>query len=452
MPRFLVPALFLFILACTTPAATPDTPETPETSSVATPTATSSPTTLPPTSAPTPTPTNTPTPTITPTPTATPEPTLTPTPTPAMTALWDLGSDRVFSVGEDRIVDAYGRRSSKWNDKETAILNGCRIDEETAALGGTLFSHDGEFDTSGYVVMLIDYPPGGFAPGECYEMVVQYLHSDQECYYFTRFSFNNPFAPCPDDALRQDVPRFRLASTLSFEGGQFERSDNPTARVIQGIPDPLPTPTPTPTRPPTPTPVSTPTPTPAPTPTPSPTPTVTPTPKPEWESTGYWYRDEAYEAALREYAEELGYKGEEIQVQFATLDADPSGWADVGLSFGCIDGSRAVYLAPYSYYVDPSTDRYVIGARNSRTGDWDDSNTRWYRNILVTDDGSAIYVLNNAQASEMMRIVETVDASQDRDLVLTTGMDNSAVEGDGLWGDFDPTGLGDVLAYLTCFR
>ncbi len=289
MPRILVPALFLFILACTTPAATPDTPDAAETSSDASPTATAAPTYTPqptatdtpvltPTVTPNPTPTITPTPT--PEPTATSEPTPTPTPTPAMTTLWNLGSDRVFSVGEDRIVDAYGRRSAAWNDKETAILNGCRIDEETTALGGTLFTHNGKFSTSGYVVMLTDYPPGGFAPGRCYEMAVKYMHSGQECYFFTsRFSFNNPFAPCPDDALRQDVPRFRLASDLSFNAGKMERSGNPKVRLIQRIPDPLPTPMPTPTKPSTPTPVATPTPTPAPTPTSTPTATPRPTPR-----------------------------------------------------------------------------------------------------------------------------------------------------------------------------
>ena len=218
-------------------------------------------------------------------------------------------------------------------------------------------------------------------------------------------------------------------------------------------PTPAPTATPEPTatpRPsPTPTPTLTPTPSPTPTATPLPTPAATPTPEPnQWEFTGYWSQSPDYEWTINEALDAEGYDGE---ARVATLDAIPTAWAaDVSLSIGCIASLGIAYLTPYSWEVPPSVDTYVIGMWNDKTDSWEDDDLGWYSSPILTDDGSAIYVSNQAQVRQIIRILEKADQNRNPDLVLTAGMFDSNEDGLGLWGEFDPDGLKEVLQYLPC--
>ena len=212
---------------------------------------------------------------------------------------------------------------------------------------------------------------------------------------------------------------------------------------------PYPTPTPEPTATPTPTPV--PTATPRPTRTPTPQPTQTPTPEPrQWESTGYWSHDPSYESSINEALKSGGFSG---QAKVATLDAIPTAWsADLSLSLGCIAGIGVVYLTPYSFVVSPSADTYAVGMWNDETDSWVDDDLGWYKDPVLTDDGSAIYVANQAQVRQIVRVLEKASRNQNPALVLNAGMFDSE-NGDvlGLWGVFDPAGLQDALRYLSCF-
>ena len=219
---------------------------------------------------------------------------------------------------------------------------------------------------------------------------------------------------------------------------------------------PMPTPTPRPATTPTPEPTVTTTPSPPPTPSPTPTvtqmPTATPTMEPaQWESTGYWSRDTGHESAVNEVLESEGL---DERAQIAVLDADPSAWAaDLSLSLGCIGSIQAVYLAPYSSVVPASTDTYVVGIWDDEANSWVDSDLGWYLNPLITDDGVAIYVANQAQVRQIVSILETAAKNRTPGLVLNAGMfDSENAEATGLWGVFDPTGLDGVLDYLPCFR
>ena len=123
----------------------------------------------------------------------------------------------------------------------------------------------------------------------------------------------------------------------------------------------------------------------------------------------------------------------------------------MSLSIGCIAGLGIAYLTPYSWEIPPSVDTYVVGMWNDKTDDWVEDDLGWYSSPILTDDGSAIYVSNQAQIRQIIRILEKADQNRNPDLVLTAGMFDS-VNDDvlGLWGEFDPDGLKEVLQYLPC--
>ena len=211
---------------------------------------------------------------------------------------------------------------------------------------------------------------------------------------------------------------------------------------------PYPTATPRPTYKPHPTATAWPTHTPYPTPTEMPTPTPTPT---AWTSTGYWYRDTDFESGLNAVLKGMDVSG---QSYIATLDAIPSALvSDVNFSLGCISDFKVAYLSPYSYQVPPSVDGYTVGMWNGRTGAWVSDETHRYRHPVITDDGVAVYVTNQAQVRQIIESMRSAIRTATPGLVLSMGMYDSTDEEDrGLWGEFDPTGLQDVLQYLPCFR
>lgn len=140
-------------------------------------------------------------------------------------------------------------------------------------------------------------------------------------------------------------------------------------------------------------------------------------------------------------------------MKVATLDAIATAWsADLSLSLGCIDGLGVVYLTPYSWVVPPSVDTYAVGVWNEKTDSWVEGDLGWYKDPLITDDGSAIYVTNQTQLRQIIRILEKANQNRNPDLVLNVGMfDSKNDDMEDLWGEFDPTGLQDALQYLPCF-
>ena len=186
-----------------TPTTTPTVTPTPE------PTATPTPTLTPP---PTPTPTLTPTPS--PTPTATPRPTATPTatpvpPTPAMTTLWRVSPNRMFTVN-----DLTGR-STAWKNRSPFVLIGCDSGLNADHLGESWvgFSHDGRFEKDNFLVLVAGfeydarvYPRTGY----CYEMVVEYEGESELCFYTHLYPLP-PWSLCSaDDEWLQVAPELRL--------------------------------------------------------------------------------------------------------------------------------------------------------------------------------------------------------------------------------------------------
>lgn len=222
---------------------------------------------------------------------------------------------------------------------------------------------------------------------------------------------------------------------------------------------PFPTPIPVPTATPSPTPAPVPTATPRPTPRPTIRPTRTPTPRPtrtptpeinQWRPTGYWSHDPSYEKVINEVLESRGLGGE---ARIATLDAIPTAWAaDLSLSVGCIAGIGVVYLIPYTFEVPPSTNTYAVGMWNGETDEWVDDDLGWYKDPVLTDDGSGIYIANQAQVRQIVRILEKANRNRNPDLALNAGMfDSENDDVEGMWAEFDPTGLQDALRYLGCF-
>ena len=213
----------------------------------------------------------------------------------------------------------------------------------------------------------------------------------------------------------------------------------------------LPTYTPYPTHTPYPTwtPVPPPSPTPRPTDVPTPTPQPAPTPE-TWKGTGNWYRDTEYEIALRPI---LQAQGIDESGTFATLDADPDAWAsDMSLTLGCLLSSRLIYLFPYSLSVASEVDTYVVGMWNDSTETWKDGEVHFYYNPVLTDDGSAIFIVNNAQIRQILDILRTADRNQNPKHAMNVGMyDSTDEDGVEFWSEFDPAGLQDALEYLDCY-
>ena len=114
--------------------------------------------------------------------------------------------------------------------------------------------------------------------------------------------------------------------------------------------------------------------------------------------------------------------------------------------------SGSLYLAPYTFVIPPSIDTYAVGMWNEETNEWVKDDLGWYKNPILTDDGSAIYIANQAQVRQIVRILEKANQNRNPDLVLNAGMfDSQNDDAEAMWGEFDPTGLQDALRYLSCF-
>ena len=212
-------------------------------------------------------------------------------------------------------------------------------------------------------------------------------------------------------------------------------------RFVVATATPEPTSTPRPTLPPPPPTLAIVVPEPAPTPTPV---------LSEWENGGDWYRDHDYELGLKTAVEAMGM---DVPISVATLDSSLLGtFQDLSLSLGCIGLTNLAYLTPYSFVVPSSVDTYTIGVWDTSAGEWESDQVLRISNPGLTDDKAAVFISSNAQIREIVDILKGADANQKPELVLTGGIFDGATEdGEGVWGEFVPTGLEGALDYLPCF-
>ena len=216
---------------------------------------------------------------------------------------------------------------------------------------------------------------------------------------------------------------------------------------------PRPTYTPYPTATPTPTPTAMPTPTPLPTATPVPTPTPTPTLAPQvWDQTGYWYRDTEWEQGLVSILEVDAPWISSSDVKVATLDAISNSLdRDLWLSLVCLGSSRFAYLGTYEYEVPSWVNSHSYGFWDAERGEWSENIIYFYDPIL-TDDGSSILISGRTQLRQILSMLRTAAGPLPEGYVFVAGMwPGYGSSQRGLVSDFDPTGLNDVLDYLTCF-
>ena len=117
----------------------------------------------------------------------------------------------------------------------------------------------------------------------------------------------------------------------------------------------------------------------------------------------------------------------------------------------CIDGVRIGFLSPYSGLVPPKADAYFVGVWNKRRDDLVERDSRLYFHPTLTDDGSEIITGSQSQLRRILRLLGAAARNDNPDLVLVAGIfDSRGEELEGVWGEFDPAGLDDVLRYLPC--
>ena len=188
--------------------------------------------------------------------------------------------------------------------------------------------------------------------------------------------------------------------------------------------------------------------------TPAPTPTVRPYQQPtqttnHWSETGNWYRDHEYENRVNA---ELKAQGYDQDASFASLDSVPDAWASqLHLTFGCVSGTKVAYFFPYSYLVPPEVDTYVIGIWDESADAWKDGDVHFYYDPILVDDGSGIFVANQAQVRQMFSIIQKAARQPNRNQALNAGMFADNDENIQFWGEFDVAGIQDVVEYLPCF-
>ena len=76
-----------------------------------------------------------------------------------------------------------------------------------------------------------------------------------------------------------------------------------------------------------------------------------------------------------------------------------------------------------------------------------------YSDPVVTDDRASIYITNQAEQREILRVLRGAAESLPEGHVLVAGMWPSADEltQPSLMSDFDPRGIDDAFGYLGCF-
>ena len=242
--------------------------------------------------------------------------------------------------------------------------------------------------------------------------------------------------------------------TLDVQAMVEAAIDATLAAAPTSTPRPTETPFPTPTSRPTYTPV--PTATPIPTPTPSPLPTATtqayqqPTqPTTHWSETGYWYRDLEFEHQFNQWLKAEGY---DQDARFVSLDSVPTAWAsEIYLTFGCFAGKKVAYFFRFDDLVPSEVDTYVIGIWDTSAEAWKEGDVHFYYEPILTDDRWGIYIFNQTQVRQMFSIVQKADRQANQHQALNAGMFAEKYESIGFWGEFDVTGVQDVVEYLPCF-
>lgn len=139
--------------------------------------------------------------------------------------------------------------------------------------------------------------------------------------------------------------------------------------------------------------------------------------------------------------------------KFATLDADPgTGFADLAITLACINGSKVLMLTPYSGYLPPTVDAYLVGIWDYGVEAWLDGAIEYYNNPILNDEGSGIVISNNIQVRRIMEMFHQADRIQNPNQVLTTGVYNSQDDTEvPFLAEWDTTGLDDAIQYLDCF-
>ena len=227
--------------------------------------------------------------------------------------------------------------------------------------------------------------------------------------------------------------------------------DATLAAAPTSTPRPTDTPLPTPTLAPTDTPVPTSTPIPTPTPSPIPTATVQAHHEPtnHWSETGYWYRDLEYEPQMNSLLKAQGY---DQDAKIASLDSVPTAWAsEIYLTFGCIGGKKVAYFFPYQDLVPSDVDTYVVGIWDTSAEAWKEGDVHFYYEPILTDDMSGIYVTNQAQVRQIFGIIQKAARQTNQHQALNAGIFAGNDESISFWGEFDVTGVQDVVEYLPCF-
>ena len=227
------------------------------------------------------------------------------------------------------------------------------------------------------------------------------------------------------------------------------------AQVAQTLAAPTSTPIPQPAQRPTLAPTAIPTPTTVPTATSTktlaPTPTAiltTAVPK----LIGDWYRNADWEHSLTEVMKEI-HPNTAYDIRVVTLDATPDSVdQDLAFSLGCIGSTQVAYLSPYSGETLEYVDTLVFGIWDDVDSEYLVDHEHFYSNPVLTDDGSSIYINNNAQLRQIITTLTRATEGMEPSQSLISGMWEQDKDDDfGLWSEFDSAGIGDALRYLGCF-
>ena len=145
--------------------------------------------------------------------------------------------------------------------------------------------------------------------------------------------------------------------------------------------------------------------------------------------------------------------GFSVKARVAALDAITPGAArDVRLSLGCVGtDERLMYVVPYSFKVPPSMDTLTVGIWDHGTNAWAEDEVWHYGNVVTTEDRAGVFITSKAQVRQILSTLQKADQNREADLVFSVGLYDSTEDTEGLWGEFDPTGLEDALDYLPCF-
>ncbi len=153
--------------------------------------------------------------------------------------------------------------------------------------------------------------------------------------------------------------------------------------------------------------------------------------------------------ALSAVVAELATDGEDYDIRFAVLDADPQQTNDLFLGLACLGTTQFAYLVPYGT-MPANTDSYTHGI-------WDDTSQMFVDGGLgqiatLTDDGEAVYIQNRAVLASMLGMLQRgATGSLPRGQMFYAGTWATSSDDAGLGAEFDPDGLEDALAYLSCF-